>query len=189
MFATKKKYYLIIQNIRDIDLSNIKSFNKFVIIYRNNIKNDKLKQLKQFRLKCKIKGIEFFVANDKKLLIKLRADGLYVSSHNKDLSINRLRSNYKIIGSIHNIKELNIKQKQMCSSFIYSRLFKTDYEFKHGHLGVIKFNLFCILTKKELISLGGIRLNNLNKLKTLNTGSVAIFSEIKKKPAVINRLF
>ena len=109
MFATKKKYYLIIQNIRDIDLSNIKSFNKFVIIYRNNIKNDKLKQLKQFRLKCKIKGIEFFVANDKKLLIKLRADGLYVSSHNKDLSINRLRSNYKIIGSIHNIKELNIK--------------------------------------------------------------------------------
>ena len=77
----------------------------------------------------------------------------------------------------------------MCSSFIYSRLFKTDYEFKHGHLGVIKFNLFCILTKKELISLGGIRLNNLNKLKTLNTGSVAIFSEIKKKPAVINRLF
>ena len=44
-----------------------------------------------------MKGIEFFVANDKKLLIKLRADGLYVSSHNKDLSINRLKSNYKIM--------------------------------------------------------------------------------------------
>ena len=57
----------------------------------------KTQAIKAIQIKVKIKGIEFFVANDKKLLIKLRADGLYVSSHNKDLSINRLKSNYKII--------------------------------------------------------------------------------------------
>ena len=38
MFAYKNKYYLIIENIKDIDLSNIKSSNKFIIIYRNKNK-------------------------------------------------------------------------------------------------------------------------------------------------------
>ena len=95
-----------------------------------------------------MKGDRVFVANDKKLLIKLRADGLYVSSHNKDLSINRLKSNYKIIGSIHNIKELNIKQKQMLYHLFILDCLKRIMNLK-GHLGVIKFNLFCILTKKN----------------------------------------
>ena len=35
MFALKKKYYLIIENIKDINLKNIKKRNKFVIVYRN----------------------------------------------------------------------------------------------------------------------------------------------------------
>jgi len=38
MFAYKKKYFLIIENIKDIDLSNIKLTNKFIIIYRNENK-------------------------------------------------------------------------------------------------------------------------------------------------------
>ena len=38
MFAFKKKYFLIIENIKDIDLKNIKKRNKFIIIYRNNKK-------------------------------------------------------------------------------------------------------------------------------------------------------
>ena len=35
MFILKKKYFLIIESIKDIDLKNIKKRNKFVIIYRN----------------------------------------------------------------------------------------------------------------------------------------------------------
>ena len=40
MIAYKKKYFLYIENTKDIDLSNLKLTNKFVIIYRNqkNIK-------------------------------------------------------------------------------------------------------------------------------------------------------
>ena len=34
MFAFKKKYYLIIESIKDIDLRKIKKRGKFVIIYR-----------------------------------------------------------------------------------------------------------------------------------------------------------
>ena len=36
MFVLKKKYYLIIENIKDINLKNIKKRDKFAVIYRNN---------------------------------------------------------------------------------------------------------------------------------------------------------
>ena len=55
-------------------------------------------------------------------------------------------------------------------------------------LGVIKFNKY-LINNKDLIPLGGINSNNLNKLKQLNCQSIAILSEIKKKPAIIRRLF
>ena len=38
MFTIKKNYFLLIENIKDIDLKNIKIRNKFSIIYRNNKK-------------------------------------------------------------------------------------------------------------------------------------------------------
>mgnify|MGYP001389767951 CR=1 FL=1 len=45
MFTKKNKYFLLIENIKDIDFKNIKIRNKFSIIYRNNKKNDKLEDL------------------------------------------------------------------------------------------------------------------------------------------------
>ena len=35
MFSLKKNYYLIIESIKDFDISTIKKRNKFTIIYRN----------------------------------------------------------------------------------------------------------------------------------------------------------
>ena len=63
MFTKKIKYFLIIENIKDIDLKNIKKRNKFFIIYRNNNKIDKLNDLLNFRQKSKVKAIKFFVSN------------------------------------------------------------------------------------------------------------------------------
>ena len=40
MFILKKKYYLIIESIKDINLKNIKKRNKFIIIYRNQKKKE-----------------------------------------------------------------------------------------------------------------------------------------------------
>ena len=124
-------------------------------------------------------------------MVKLKADGIYISAHNKDLSLNRLdKSNYEIIGSAHNINDINIKIKQGCKKILFSRLFKTNYKEKKNFLGLVKFNLFTDLIKKELIPLGGIRLNNLNKMNLVSCKSFAILSEIKKKPAkIISRLF
>ena len=117
MFTFKNKYFLIIESIKDIDLRNIKLINKYTII------DDLLK----FRRNCKAKKIDFYVSNNEKLTLDLKADGIYISAHNKKLSLAKLkRSNFKIIGSAHNIKELNIKLLQGCSSVIFSRLFRVS---------------------------------------------------------------
>jgi thiamine-phosphate pyrophosphorylase len=191
MFAFKNKYFLIIENTKDIELSNLKSFKKFSIIYRYKNKPQELSKLLQFRRQCKIKKIEFYIANNHKLMKTVKADGLYISAHNKNLDLKRFKnSNIKLIGSAHNIKELNFKILQGCNMVIFSRLFETSYEYKKGHLGVIKFNLLKISIKKDLTPLGGIRLSNLNKLNMVNCSSFAISSEAKKKPArIFSRLF
>ena len=191
MFTYKKKYLLIIENIKDIDLSNIKLGNKFIIIYRNKKKIDNVDKLLEFRRICRSKKIDFYISNNFKLMVSLNADGLYISAHNRDLKLSRFKnSNYKLIGSIHNVKELNIKTLQGCSHFILSRLFETSYENKKGFMGIVKFNLFNLSRRENLIPLGGIKLSNLNKLNLVNSNSFVLFSEIKKKPAkIINRLF
>jgi len=43
--------------------------------------------------------------------------------------------------------------------------------------------------KEELVPLGGIRYKNLNLLRLIKANSFAILSEVKKKPAIIRRLF
>ena len=49
MFIFKKKYYLIIESIKDINLKNIKKRNKFTIIYRNQKNLEKKEDLLKFR--------------------------------------------------------------------------------------------------------------------------------------------
>ena len=191
MFVFKKKYFLIIENIKDIDLSNIKNNNKFIIIYRNKNKVKNLDVLFRFRQICKAKKIDLYIANNIKLMMTLKADGLYISAHNNNLKLNRYKkTKYKIIGSAHNLKELNIKVLQGCNCLIFSRLFITDYKEKKGNLGIVKFNLFKLSRREELVPLGGIKLSNLNKLSIVNSNAFALMSEIKKKPTeIFSRLF
>ena len=124
-------------------------------------------------------------------MTKLKADGLYISAYNKDLSLNGyFKKGFKLIGSAHNQKEINIKTKQNCKTIIYSRLFKTNYSYKKGHLGILKFNIVSLNSPLELIPLGGINHRNLNKMNFVKSNAFACLSAIKKKPAkFINRLF
>ena len=185
MTILKKQYYLYIENTNNIDLEKINKRYKFTIIYRNKKANEKLELIRKFRKKCQAKSIKFYLANDEKLAIKIKADGLYVSSFNKKKI---LRSFKEIIGASHNNKEINLKIWQGCEKIIFSRLFKTNYLNKKTFWGIIKFNL--IDNKRELIPLGGINLSNLNKLNSLDSRSAAFLSEVKKKPTkILRRLF
>ena len=181
MFVFKKKYFLIIENINDINLSDIKRYNKFLIIYRNNKNIINIEDLFNFRKKCRLRRIKFFVANDLKLAIKLKADGIYLSSKNNDFKpLNIKKNDFDIMGSAHNLKEINLKDKQNCKYILLSKLFTVDYDKKSPTLGLIKFNKYTQYSKNKLIPLGGIKLSNLGKLKFINSEGFAVLSEIKK---------
>ncbi len=190
MFVIKNKYFLIIENIKDIDLENIKIRNKFWVIYRNYKKIERIEDLLRFRLKCKSKGVKLFIANNIKMANSINADGIYLSSFNKELKfLSFKKSNFEIIGSAHNFNEISTKVKQGCSEILLSKLFVVDYDKKSPYLGVIKFNFFSKISNK-LIPLGGIKSFNLNHLKNVSSEGIALLSEVKKKPAnIINRLF
>ena len=189
MFILKNKYFLIIQNIKDIDLKNIKKRNKFFIIYRNNNKIDKLYDLLNFRQKCKAKAIKFYISNNIKLAVLLKSDGIYLSSFNKNLRfLNYKKFNFKIIGSAHNLGEISVKIKQGCDTILLSKLFLVDYDKTSPFFGVIRFNLFSRICNK-IIPLGGIKTSNLNQLNSIFSEGFALLSEVKKKPAkIISRL-
>ena len=85
MFIHKKRYFFIIENIKNINLENIKKLNKFNIIYRTNKLKDKKTDLLKFRNICKRKRINFYVANNLQLSKTIKADGLYISAFNKSL--------------------------------------------------------------------------------------------------------
>ena len=190
MLVFKNKYFFIIESIRDIDLKNIKNSNKFCIIYRPKNIAENIEKLMQFRKNCKTRNIDFYVSNNVKLTNILKADGIYISAYNKSLKIAHLKNyNFRVIGSAHNLIELTIKKFQGCSNIIFSRLFKTSYKHKKGFLGVVKFNLLRLSRKEDLIPLGGIRLSNLNKLSTVKCDSIALSSEIIKKPNALSRRF
>jgi thiamine-phosphate pyrophosphorylase len=190
MLCNKNNYFLLIENIKDIDLKNIKIRNKFSIVYRNNKKIDNLNDLHKFRRKCMLKAIKFFIANDYLLAITLNSDGIYLSSFNKSLkSLCYKKSYFQIIGSAHNFKEISLKVKQGCSIILLSKLFRVNYDKQATWLGVVKFNSLSKVCDK-LIPLGGINIGNLNQLKNVFGEGFALLSELKKKPAkLISRLF
>ena len=191
MLMFKKKYYLFVENTRDLNLNLIRIRDKFNIIYRNLINKEKIETLKTYRNKCKRIGINFYIANDTNLLSKIKADGLYISAHNKNLLLRAyLTKGFKVIGAAHNQREFDIKIKQGCKVIIYSRLFETADPNKRGHLGIKKFNIISLRTRTKVVPLGGINAKNLSKLNNVKSESFACLSAVKKKPTnIISRLF
>ena len=189
MFVIKKKYFIIIESIKDIDLKNIKKRGKFSIIYRNKNNLENISKLLKFRRFCMAKSIEFYVANDIRLAVLLSSDGIYISAFNKSLKPRYLKnSNFKLIGSAHNLREISLKKKKGCNIILFSKLFLVNYDKSSTFLGVIKFNNY-LRIDENLIPLGGISISNLNNLNSINCKGFALLSEIKKKPAIISRLF
>ena len=164
MHYLKTKYYFI----NKFDTKNIGKLNKdTTVIYRNYKPNkDYEKIILKIKSYCKKKRIKFYLSNDVKLANKLKLDGAYIPSFNKSLNhlSYRLNKNFKIVGSAHNLKEINIKTTQNVEQIFLSSLFKKN----KNYLGINKFKLIANLTKKKIIALGGVSDKNLNKLRLIN---------------------
>ena len=100
------------------------------------------------------------------MAIKLNLDGAYIPSFNKDkkhLSYS-VKKNFIILGSAHNIHELRTKELQMVNTIFLSSIFKNNKNF----LGLYRFKLLTLLSKKSFIALGGVSSKNLRKLNLTN---------------------
>ena len=149
------------------------------IIYRNYKKNINIREINKIKNLCKNKR-KFFLANNIKIAIQLDLDGVYIPSFNKELKINYFtkRKKFKILGSAHNILEIKQKEKQRVNCIFLSPVFITKKSNKF--LGINKFNNLANYTSKKIICLGGIKKNNLRKIKLLNIygfSSVSLFKQ------------
>ncbi len=119
------------------------------------------------------------MSNNVKLAIKLELDGVYLPSFNKSFChlAYKFRKKFIILGSVHSLKDLNIKKLQAVKFFFLSSLFKKN----KNYLGIYKFKFFENFAKQKLIALGGINENNIKKLKLLNVYGYAGISFFKKK--------
>ena len=163
-FKLLNKYYFI----NSLDTNNFKKQDKqTIIIYRNynssKIDINKLLMLKNF---LKKRGNKFLIANNFKIALKYGLDGVYLPSFNK--KFNHLAystfTNFIILGSAHNIKEIRIKELQKVQKIFLSSLFKKN----SNYLGLYKFKILKNYTDKKIVALGGISKKNIKKIRLIN---------------------
>ena len=170
-----KKYYFI----NELDTNTIKKCDHNTAIIYRNYDSEKIDILKILSLKnyLKKRKNKFLLSNNIKLALKLGLDGAYIPSFNKEFThlSYSTNSNFIILGSAHNLKEIRIKELQKVQGIFLSSLFKKNNNF----LGLNKFRIFSNYTKKNIIALGGISIKNFKKLSLLNISSFAGISYFK----------
>ena len=121
---------------------------------------------------------KFYLANNIHLAEKLRLDGAYIPSFNKDIFIKKLKTkNFTLLGSAHNIKEINQKIRQKVDYLFISPIFKITK--KKDFLGIVRFNILSQKFNRNVVALGGINKDNLKMIKNIKNYSFASISYIK----------
>ena len=172
------KYYFFIDK-NPSQLLNLVPKNT-ILIYRNYKNKLNINNLVSLKNICRNKGIKFYISNNIKLAIKLDLDGAYIPAFNKSFSHNayKLKKNFKLIGSAHNLSEIRIKEKQNVSSIFVSSIFRNNKS--NNFLGIYRFFNLMNLTSKNVVCLGGINENNIKKIKLLNLSEIASISMFQK---------
>ena len=177
-----KKKLNIFCFISDYDRDYIKNLDKEVnIIFRNYKKFNNIKELKELKTLCKSIDKKVFLANDMKLALNLKFDGVYIPSFNKKTNFNmgKIIRNFTILGSAHNIREIREKERQGVDVIFISPIFEVDKSNKF--LDVPKFNILSLSTNSKVIALGGFNNNNIKKLNFIKANGYAGISYFKKK--------
>ena len=170
-----KQYYFIDK----FDYYNLVNLNKNIsFIWRNKDKEPSLKNLIELRNFCKKHQKKLYIRNDVKLANKINADGLYISSSNKNLIIasSSFRRDFKILGSAHNLKEIRIKELQGVTEVFLSPIFKNKHNKK---LEIFRYLNLRNLTEMKDVALGGISKKNLQKFNLIKPFGFAGISYFK----------
>ena len=178
----KSIYYYIDKFNRDEIYKLNKSIN---IIYRNYSTKFNTIEILELVNFCKKQRRKVYISNNLRLALKFNFDGVYIPAFNRALSYKNIpKKKFEIIGSAHNVKEVINKEYQGCNKIFLSPIFKTKKN--TNYLGVTKFNIIKLITKKNVIALGGINERNIKYLKMCNVKGFAGISWIKKNGPSIN---
>ena len=178
----QKNSFKIYNFVNEFNLTYLSQLSKYIsIIYRNYDNINHLENILKLKKYCKDMRTKFYLSNDIKLSIRLGLDGIYIPSFNKRINYIQnysLPKNFDIIGSAHNIAEINLKLKQKCNEIFLSPVFKVNKS--KNFLGVNKFNFMTLNKKAYFIALGGINEKNYRMIKLLRTNGFASISWAKK---------
>ena len=158
-----KKYYFI----NEFNQNHLISLNKNIsFIWRNKDKETPINTLIKLRDFCKKNQRSFYISNNAKLAERINANGVYISSTNRNLNLrtNKFKKKFKILGSAHNLKEIKIKELQNIEEIFLSPLFK---EKTNKQLNIHRYLKLRTITKMRDISLGGINNKNIKKLNMI----------------------
>ncbi len=181
------EYYVFLEELNDIFKENIiKLKNINIIININNINKSNLnKALSIIRFSQAYK-IPYYIINNYQMSIKYNADGVFLSSNNKQLKRPlQLKKGFKIIGLAHNQLEYYKKKEQLCKNIMVSPLFYNSKYSINKILGINKFNLLTNDWKEKICALGGISSTNIKKIRMTKARSLAGISFFQKKSPLL----
>jgi len=168
--------------VNEFNLSELSQLDKNInIIYRNYKNFTNLQTILKLKEYCRKNQHNLYISNDFKLSIKFNLKGVYIPSFNKKINFVQkynLPKNFKVIGSAHNITEINQKLSQGCDEIFLSPILKVKKS--KNFLGITKFNLMTLNYKIKFIALGGINEKNFKMLKLLKLNGFASISWAKK---------
>jgi thiamine-phosphate pyrophosphorylase len=177
MHIKNLKYFCYIDNFDKSFISNLPSTTS--LIYRNyNTKKD-LETIINVKKLCKTKRIKFYLSNDIKLALKLNLDGAYLPSFNKNFVHNayNFKKKFQLLGSAHNIYEINIKKKQNINHIFLSPIFIKKNN--RNPLGIYRFKNLVNKKIANLICLGGINQKNIKQINLIKPYGIASISLFK----------
>ena len=171
-----EKYFFI--NSFEPDLIKCQDKNT-IIIYRNYEKKNNIKEIINLKNFCKKNCFKLILANNIKLALKLGINGAYLPSFNQKYShlSYSFKKDFILLGSAHNYKEINIKNKQEVKRIFFSSIFKKN----KNYLGLNKFKNYINTYDNRFVALGGITNSNLKKIKLTKAIGFAGITFFKKK--------
>ncbi len=183
------EHYVFLEELNDIFKENIRKFKNInIIININNINKSNLNKALSIIRYSQAYKIPFYIINNYQMSVKYNADGVFLSSNNKQLKRPlQLKKGFKIIGLAHNQLEYYKKKEQLCKNIMVSPLFYNSKYSINKILGINKFNLLTNSWKEKICALGGISSSNIKRLRMTKAKSFAGISFFQKKsPLLLN---
>ena len=173
--------YKIFYFISEFNSEHILKLRKNInLIFRNYEKKFDVSYYKKIKNFCHSNGYKIYLSNNVNFAHNLGFDGVYIPAFNKRIDVIKSKLHKLILlGSAHNIKEINEKKKQGMDLIFLAPIFRVKK--RNTHLGIIRFNNFSKLNNNNFVALGGINKSNINKIRSLNCYGIASISYIKGK--------